>query len=59
MLSPSSFSGVHVDAGRVAMRDAVARQSYAESVYDPPPPAYDAIDFSLPRVRLQPNSHGQ
>lgn len=57
MMSPSSFSGLHMDAGRVMMRDAVARQSYAESVYEMPPPAYDAIDFSLPRLRLQQQNH--
>ena len=27
------------------------RVSYVESVYDPPPPAYDAIDFSVPPMR--------
>ena len=62
MLSPDSTyssSSVHVDAGGVAMRDAVARRSYADSVYEMPPPAYDAIDFSLPRVRLNPNHQGQ
>ncbi|KAF7797635.1 hypothetical protein EIP86_008835 [Pleurotus ostreatoroseus] len=43
-----------VDAGMIAMDDAAggARQSYAETIYEQPPPAYDAIDFSLPQVPL-------
>ena len=45
-------TGGHVDAGMVVMRDARTTTSYAETIYDVPPPAYDAIDFSLPHVRL-------
>ena len=40
------------DAGMVSMSDAARRQSYAETIYEMPPPAYDAIDFSLPQVPL-------
>lgn len=40
------------DAGMVPMADASRRRSYAETVYEQPPPAYDAIDFSLPQVHL-------
>ncbi len=43
--------GVMVDAGMVSAEG--SRQSYAESVYEQPPPAYDAIDFSLPLVHMQ------
>lgn len=32
---------IHASAGHAR------RQSYAETVYEQPPPAYDAIDFSL------------
>ncbi|CAL1706440.1 unnamed protein product [Somion occarium] len=56
MEGSAGFSGVHLDAGGVRMRDAAARHSYAETVYEMPPPAYDAIDFSLPRMRLQSNN---
>lgn len=44
--------GGHVDAGMVIMRDARSTTAYAETIYDVPPPAYDAIDFSLPNLRL-------
>ncbi|KAI0786617.1 hypothetical protein C8Q75DRAFT_259652 [Abortiporus biennis] len=47
--------GSHVDAGMVMMRNARARASYAETIYDLPPPAYDAIDFSLPHLRVAQN----
>lgn len=40
------------DGGPVRTRDAIARQSYAETIYEMPPPAYDAIDFSTPHVAL-------
>ncbi|KAH9942355.1 uncharacterized protein BXZ73DRAFT_74628 [Epithele typhae] len=33
------------------------RISYAESVYEAPPPAYDAIDFSVPPVPSVPHMH--
>ena len=40
--------GAHVDAGRVRASFAhVPRDAETESVYEMPPPAYDAIDFSL------------
>ncbi|KAI0745877.1 hypothetical protein C8Q76DRAFT_808294 [Earliella scabrosa] len=39
------------DPGRCLPSDrGRARMSYAESVYEMPPPAYDAIDFSVPPV---------
>ncbi|KAI0075773.1 hypothetical protein K474DRAFT_1708768 [Panus rudis PR-1116 ss-1] len=58
--APDPYSGMHLDAGAVRMRDAAQRNSYAETVYDMPPPAYDAIDFSLPRVQfMQHQSPGQ
>lgn len=43
----SPDAGSHVDAGRVRASFAhVPRDSDAESVYEMPPPAYDAIDFT-------------
>jgi hypothetical protein len=47
-LSAPSTSGPMVDAGLINISSRAARrQSYAETVYEQPPPAYDAIDFSL------------
>lgn len=46
------------DGGPVRMRDALARQSYAETIYEMPPPAYDAIDFSAPHVSMPQRAHG-
>ncbi|KZT71813.1 hypothetical protein DAEQUDRAFT_763642 [Daedalea quercina L-15889] len=44
----SADAGGHVDAGRVRASFAhVPRETDVESVYEMPPPAYDAIDFSL------------
>ncbi|CCL98698.1 uncharacterized protein FIBRA_00702 [Fibroporia radiculosa] len=43
-------SGMHVDAGRVRASYAHMSPGEAESIYEMPPPAYDAIDFST-RVR--------
>lgn len=40
------------DAGMVSMTDAARRQSYAETIYEMPPPAYDAIDFTLPQLHV-------
>ena len=47
------------DGGPVRMRDAMARQSYAETIYEMPPPAYDAIDFSTPHVPVPQRAQGQ
>ncbi|KAI1795598.1 hypothetical protein LXA43DRAFT_881332 [Ganoderma leucocontextum] len=47
------------DPGRVLPTDRRIRQqrvSYADSVYEMPPPAYDAIDFSVPPVPPLPQS---
>ncbi|PCH36071.1 hypothetical protein WOLCODRAFT_140209 [Wolfiporia cocos MD-104 SS10] len=45
---PSSSGTVHLDAGRVRASFAHAdRGAETDSVYEMPPPAYDAIDFSL------------
>ncbi|KAH9935790.1 uncharacterized protein B0H18DRAFT_977319 [Fomitopsis serialis] len=45
--SPPDTSG-HIDAGRVrASFTPASRDADTESVYEMPPPAYDAIDFSL------------
>ena len=51
------------DPGRVLPGDRRVRQqpristSYPESVYEMPPPAYDAIDFSVPPVPPLPRPH--
>ena len=48
------------DPGRVLPTDRRIRQprlSYADSVYEMPPPAYDAIDFSVPPVPPLPRPH--
>ena len=48
------------DPGRVLPLDRRIRHprvSYAESVYEMPPPAYDAIDFSVPPVPPLPRPH--
>ncbi|KAI0084888.1 hypothetical protein BDY19DRAFT_997289 [Irpex rosettiformis] len=46
---PMPTGGPMVDAGLINMPPSnhARRQSYAETVYEQPPPAYDAIDFSL------------
>ncbi|KZT10816.1 uncharacterized protein LAESUDRAFT_755480 [Laetiporus sulphureus 93-53] len=50
--------GVHVDAGRVrASYPHVDHVTETDSVYEMPPPAYDAIDFSV-RVQV-PGGHGR
>ena len=42
-----------MDMGQINMSEAAQRRaSYAETIYEQPPPAYDAIDFSLPQVPL-------
>ncbi|KAH8107871.1 hypothetical protein BXZ70DRAFT_1003295 [Cristinia sonorae] len=55
LLAPpvESFARLRMtDGGQVRPRDAMARASYAETIYELPPPAYDAIDFSAPQVPL-------
>ncbi|KAI0684726.1 hypothetical protein BC835DRAFT_604735 [Cytidiella melzeri] len=48
MAAPLDPSGHMVDAGLINIpSNAARRQSYAETVYEQPPPAYDAIDFTL------------
>ncbi|GJE92670.1 hypothetical protein PsYK624_088250 [Phanerochaete sordida] len=49
---PYDPNAPHRDAGAISMVDASRRRSYAETVYEQPPPAYDAIDFSLPHLHL-------
>ncbi|KAI0339874.1 hypothetical protein BDW22DRAFT_1431357 [Trametopsis cervina] len=47
MTAPMS-TGPMVDAGLITLSSAASRRrSYAETVYEQPPPAYDAIDFTL------------
>ncbi|EKM54650.1 uncharacterized protein PHACADRAFT_258643 [Phanerochaete carnosa HHB-10118-sp] len=50
--STSNQNGLLQDVGAIGMAADNRRHSYAESVYEQPPPAYDAIDFSLPQVLL-------
>ena len=54
-----------VDAGMVSLdhhgsasssANGGSRVSYAETIYEQPPPAYDAIDWSLPQVPLPTNA---
>ena len=40
---------------RLRSPPSAGRISYAESVYEAPPPAYDAIDFSVPPVPSLPS----
>ncbi|KAH9839221.1 uncharacterized protein C8Q71DRAFT_503334 [Rhodofomes roseus] len=57
--SPPPDTGSHVDAGRVRASFAhVSREAERESVYEMPPPAYDAIDFGL-RLPGQAQRRGQ
>lgn len=53
ILSPAHAQPM-ADAGMLSLAQAPggSRSSYAETIYDMPPPAYDAIDFSLPQVQL-------
>lgn len=48
-----------VDMGMISMGEAGSRRSYAETIYEQPPPAYDAIDFTRPQVHIAPHTHMQ